>query len=228
MSYLRFIDYGKSEWPLGVISFHGFPGIRSKQNREIAEGISNHLSRRARVVLYPGLSAEGEFSFTKTIDALINEFPALVEEKKIDVLGHSFGGFNSLLMASKYPEFINRLALLSPLLKFASTVPQAISFFKNIVTVNSGINTRSAEDLGHEFQQLSLKYKVEDIIANIDPKIKIEMLQARNDQITPTAVAEEFQKYFKGDFKFKLVDQDHSFLTDRPELAKEIANFFKQ
>src|SRR6478672_9105527 len=116
--YLQFIDYGDSSAPLKVVSLHGFPSVRSKQNRELAQGIADALNCRVRVILYPGLSSDGLFSFSKTIDALLAEFPSLIEpENKINLLGHSFGGFAAILLAATYPKLIKKMVLLSPLLR---------------------------------------------------------------------------------------------------------------
>ncbi len=237
MQYLEHIDYGDPKAPLKVISLHGFPSIRSKQNRELAQGVADELGCRVRVVLYPGLSTSGLFSFKKTIDALLNEFPAIIaddskekiEPTKVGLLGHSFGGFCALLLAAKFPQLIERVVLLSPLLKFNSSINDVAGFFKSILGTNQNqeVNTLSPVELGQEFHDLSKQYSVEKLISELDPKLKIEMLQARVDGVTPTQTAEEFRQHFKCDFKFELVDQDHSFLIDRPQLAKKIAAYFK-
>lgn len=226
MGYLQYIDYGNSSSPLKVVSLHGFPGVRSKQNREIAQGIADALSCRVRVVLYPGLSTEGKFSFERTIDALLKEFPNIAEHR-IDLVGHSFGGFSAILLASRYPQLVHKLVLLSPLLKFASTADQALSFFKNIITSNDGISTESPEDLAMEFEELSKGFNVAQLVAELSPSMPVKFMQARTDTITPTVIAEDLRKYFRGKIDYELVEQDHSFLLDRPTLAKKIAEFLR-
>lgn len=228
MQYLKYIDYGDSASPLKVISLHGFPSIRSKQNREIAKGIADELGCRVRVVLYPGLSTSGIFSFKKTIKALVEEFPALTEGKPVGVLGHSFGGFCAILLTANFPKLINQLVLLSPLLRFNSSVSDVTGFFTAILSDSSSeVQTLTPSQLAGEFNELSKEYAVEQLIASFEPHLKVKFMQARNDGVTPTAIAKEFRKSFKSDFDFELVDQDHSFLIERPALAKKIAEFFR-
>jgi poly(3-hydroxyalkanoate) synthetase len=226
MSYLQYIDYGDSTWQMSIISLHGFPSIRSKQNRELAENISKILKKRVRVVLYPGLSCEGTFSFTKTLDSLVNEFPSLSEQKSVQILGHSWGGFCALVLASKFPEQIKKMVLLSPLLKFSTDLSQLTEWFSQTIDSNSMIHTLPAEQLAKEFIEIATKFPTEKVISQISPEIEISLLQARADHITPTAIAEEMKNNFKGKFSYQLVDQDHSFLIDRPKLSDNLAKYF--
>lgn len=234
MTYLQFIDYGDKSSTLKVISLHGFPSVRSKQNREIAQGIADELQCRVRVVLYPGLSCSGLFSFKKTIEAMVTQFPELTADEgkvsqKIDLLGHSFGGFAALLLAAEYPQLVRRMVLLSPLLKFSPSASDVSAFFRNILSTNSNasLNTLTPDELGQEFHDLSKIYQTEKSIERLDPKLKVKLMQARGDTVTPTAIAEEFRRHFKCDLNFELVEQDHSFLVDRLALSKQIAQFFK-
>lgn len=230
MGYLQFVDYGSSDAPLRVVSLHGFPSIRSVQNRELAANISKELSCRVRVVLYPGLSCPGVFSFKKAIKAMLEEFPALVDSdgvsSKIDLLGHSFGGFCAILLASKFPTLVRRMTLLSPLLRFSASPPEVTHFFNTLLSTSSGIDTLSSQELAGEFYDLAKEYQVENLIAKLAPDLEVKFMQARKDTITPTTTAEQFRHYFKCKFAFELVDQDHSFLSDRSALSHEIAAFF--
>lgn len=235
MQYLQHIDYGDQAAPLKVISLHGFPSIRSKQNRELAQGIADALKCRVRVVLYPGLSSPGIFSFKKTIIALIKEFPALITDRsratteKIDLLGHSFGGFCAILLAAKFPKLVKRVVLLSPLLRFNPSVTDVTGFFKGLLSVGIGdeVKTLAPEVLAEEFKDLSEDYSVKELIHELDPKLKLKFMQARIDNVTPTQMAEDFRQYFKCEFDYELVDQDHSFLIDRPGLSLKIADYLK-
>lgn len=230
MRNLQYIDFGHSSWPLSVVSLHGFPSVRSQQNRELAENISRILQKRVRVVLYPGLSCEGEFSFEQTLKWLMKEFPELIEQyrnSKIQLLGHSWGGFCALALAQKFPEMISKIVLLSPLLQFNAKSSQVRPFFEKILSDNPQLRTVSADELAGEFASLAKRFPPQQLISSLDPKIEIDFLQARSDEITPTAVAEEMRAHFRGKLIFELVDQDHSFLIDRPKLSQKIAELFR-
>lgn len=226
MSYLQYIDYGSRSWPLKIVSLHGFPSIRSKQNRELAENLAKLTQQRVRVVLYPGVSCEGIFSFKKTLEALINEFSILTENSRVGLLGHSWGGFCSIVLASIYSTQISKMVLMSPLLKFSKESNQLRDFFLQAINSSSSIRTLPVDQLAKEFIEIAQEFPAENVIASISPEIDIVLLQARRDEITPTAIAEEMKNHFKGKFQYELVDQDHSFLIDRPKLSDKLAQYF--
>jgi pimeloyl-ACP methyl ester carboxylesterase len=211
--------------PETVFFLHGFPGLRSIQNRDIAQPVSELNGNTAQVLLYEGLGcAPGEFSFSRCREAVVNHFRKHLDGNpgQIDVVGHSWGGFLALQIAGQFPDRIRKLVLMSPLLKFFSET-DACEGFKMTAEEYPVLSLGDTAKLARDFVEVRNKFPLEPIIANL--KIPTLFLQARVDDRTPLDVAEEYRTKFSNDLIFEILDTDHSFLEDRPQIAKRIAKY---
>lgn len=210
-----------------IVCLHGFPGIRSRQNREIAERVASETRRQTYVLLYRGLGqAPGVFSFEECIRDVRQFFLDLISKgvMTIDLVGHSWGGFLSLLMTSENPRAIGKIVLMSPLLKFYAEDICRPSFAET-ARANPQVALLNADLLSQEFVHVSEKYPSESLIRSVPEATEILFLQAKNDLITPEGEALRMLKHFRRQPQFFLVDQDHSFLSNRQDLARQIATF---
>lgn len=227
--------YGESRAPEEprLVFFHGYPGVRSKQNRDIAESLAMSLGSEAHVLLYSGLTqAPGEFSFQACMADVEAYLESILVQAKgpIDLVGHSWGGFLALNTVYKYKKFIRRLALMSPLLYFPTPSSQPDDrlrlYFEEMARENPALQLGRTEDRLQEFAALGRTHDVDAYIASIPKEVPVLFLQADKDEITPTAIALDKQKKFLCPLTFELVPTDHSFLTARDALAERLRRFF--
>lgn len=222
----------KPEAPRFVF-LHGYPGVRSKQNRDVAEVLAERFRREAHVLLYSGLTqAPGEFSFRNCMDDVRSYLDSILthEANPIDLVGHSWGGFLALNVISEYRKFIRRVALMSPLLQFPPPSPtiddRLRRYFEEMAKENSALRLGNTEDRLKEFIEVGQAHPTDELIAKIPEEIPVLFLQAEKDDVTPTSVARAKQNLFKGPIQFELVATDHSFLTGRDDLARRLVEFF--
>ena len=212
-----------------TISLHGFPGVKSKQNRDIAEILVEKTGRPVDVLLYRGLGLdEGEFSFEECLGHVRAHCAKRLAEgwEKLDLVGHSWGGFLSLVVASELGTQIDHLVLMSPLLKFAA-VGQAAPFFEEKARENPTLGIQNHRRLAREFDTLSMRFSTDELIAKIPASVKVLFLQARGDETTPEIHAHEAQRFFTKKPTFEVIATDHSFVEDRPRIAARIAEFLR-
>lgn len=210
-----------------IVFLHGFPSVKSKQNREIAAAVSRETGRPADLLLYSGLGcASGKFTFSGCLAEVSAYFESLFAGpvKHVDLVGHSWGGFLALKMASRYPDRVRKLVLMSPLLWFASE-ERVLEGFAETREENPHIDFGDLRGLAHDFCETGRKYPSESLIAGVAPATEVLFLQARIDPITPADIAIKKKELFQHPPVFELTDNDHSFLSDRPELSKRIARF---
>lgn len=213
--------------PLTVF-MHGFPAIRSRQNRDLAEKVAELRGAPVQLLLYSGLGhAPGVFSFERTLEDVRGFFTELAKEqagRKIDLVGHSWGGFLSLQMIKEFPHLVRRLVLMSPLLGFGEA--EAVrSSFENTRDQNPKLSLEPSAKLAEEFSRIGERYPTQESVAAVPESIDVLFLQAKNDDITPTPVALKRIPLFRRAPELRLADNDHSFLSNRDELAREIAEF---
>jgi pimeloyl-ACP methyl ester carboxylesterase len=217
-----------------IIFLHGFPALRSKQNRELADRISVLSNRKCFVLLYAGLSlADGQFSFSSCRDEVCQWFDNYLKERRaagllavVDIVGHSWGGYLALLLISRYPVAVRRLVLMSPLLNFAADEISRKSFEVTVGT-RDGLNLPAADDLSRDFEEVGKKDPPERLLGLVPQSLEVLFLQAANDTTTPAAIATQLIDLFKRRPRFEILNQDHSFLLDRPELSEKIADFLR-
>jgi pimeloyl-ACP methyl ester carboxylesterase len=219
-----------------TLFLHGFPGIRSRQNRDLAEALAKQTGRPSHVLLYPGLSqAEGRFSFRECLDGVHARVERLFEEHdrqnrqaecKIDLVGHSWGGFLALTLMNRHPERIRRAVLMSPLLEFAAE-SLCENAFAGMARENPQISIGDPALLAQEFIGVSRDFPTDSLISGVNEHAGLLILQSREDEITPASVAAAFLPRFRRRPLFELVDTDHSFLVDRERLATRIGDFLQ-
>ena len=219
---------GKSgDLSIPTIFLHGFPGIRSKQNREIAQGFVNSGGGDAHVLLYSGLTqAPGQFTFTSCLAEVHAYLEKLVTPKSqsFNLVGHSWGGFLSLTIAERFQPFLRKMVLMSPLLYFWEE-SESTKFFEETLKNNPGIQIGTASERGAEFETFGTSTPPDRLIRSVTPETEVLFLQAREDDVTPTSIALEKVKLFEKFPTFELVDTDHSFILNRERITKRISNF---
>jgi pimeloyl-ACP methyl ester carboxylesterase len=211
MTHLEF----KGDGPLTVF-LHGFPGIRSKQNRDIAEQTAQQTGRRCIVPLYSGLGfSKGQFSF-ESCRSQVQEFVGelIKQNGKMDLVGHSWGGYLSLGLAAKHGSRIGKLVLLSPLLDFFNA-KIAMDSFSETAKNNPQLDLGDIEERANEFVDLGTKTTAGSLAAKIDPKTRVSLLQAADDPVTPAEHSQALIAKFPFEISYEIVATDHSFLMDR-------------
>lgn len=206
-----------------ILFLHGFPGVRSKQNRDIAEKVAEILGRRAIVLLYEGLGqAPGEFSFERCLRDVENEFTSIAGAGAIDLVGHSWGGFQAIRLSGVHPSKVRRLVLMSPLLRFFE---QGVceSSFADTARENPTLNLGDVRERAREFVAIGTAHPYRELVAKIPPHVPTTILQAADDPITPGRVSKEASELVRGPMTYEIRETDHSFLLDRIGTAERIA-----
>lgn len=221
---MKRLEYG----PVGttpIVFLHGFPGVRSRQNQDIAEKIASLTGRRAVVLLYEGLGqAPGEFSFKRCLAEVEAEFKSLSSKSTgpMDLVGHSWGGFQAIRLSGLYGEKVKRLVLMSPLLRFFD---QAICerSFADTARDNPALNLGDVRVRAAEFVEIGARFPYRDLLAKIPEHIETTILQAADDQVTPGVVSKDASTLVRGPLSYEIRETDHSFLLDRGGTAERIA-----
>lgn len=223
MNRLEFGPANTSPETTPILFLHGFPGVRSKQNREIAEKVADRLGRRAIVLFYEGLGVTpGEFSFQRCLDDVEREFKKLTASGPIDLVGHSWGGFQALRLTALYPKSVRRLVLLSPLLRFFGEDVCEKSF-GDTARENPSLNLGDLRERAREFVAIGNSNPYLDMLAKIPREVETTILQAADDQITPGKVSKEASGVVRGPLFYEIRETDHSFLLDRDGTIERIA-----
>lgn len=210
-----------------IVLLHGFPGITTKQNRDLASLFYEKLGWPSVIVFYPGLSVNpGKFKYTDTyalVTKTVKGFLELNPDLKIHLYGHSFGGYLSLRLAKDFNKNIEQIFLLSPLLHVIDK-----DFFTELInklyTEQSYLDRYSLEELYEDHKKFGVGYFPDELKPYLTSK-KVKIYQARLDTITPTSIALEFIK--NTNIQYEESEQDHSFLTDRMEVFNKALDFFK-
>ena len=215
---------------LGPLVFlHGFPGARSEQNREVAQKVSNLTGREAIVLLYAGVDDKSRmFTFKGCIDEVQAYFADLLkrEPRRIDLVGHSWGGFLALTLIEKFANRLSHVVLMSPLLEFAAedvVIPAFTTMYEN----NPQLTIRSVLELSKEFSALETSMPASAMIRAIPADLAVLFLQSRFDDTTPTPTAEKKLNDFRRSPQFELIDTEHNFLSNRDQVSDRIARFLK-
>ena len=210
-----------------TIFLHGFPGIRSKQNLEIAEGFARASGAEAHVLFYSGLTrAPGNFTFNTCLDEVHQYVESLVDVgvQAFNLVGHSWGGFLSLTIAQRFQPFLRRMVLMSPLVYFWEA-SESTKFFEDTLANNPEIQIGAPSERGAEFEELGLKRPPDQLLQSVSVDAEVLFLQAREDNVTPTSIALEKLRHFPRFPIFELVDTDHSFILNRERITRRISAF---
>lgn len=222
MKFLEFKGEGVAVKPI-TIFLHGFPGVRSIQNRDIAEKTAQTTGRTCYVPLYPGLGfSDGEFSF-RACQKIVAEFVAEMIERhgQVDLVGHSWGGYQSLALAAKHGQKIGRLVLMSPLLDFFN-VDIADESFKGTAKNNPQLNLGNIDVLAKEFVEVGTETPAVTLAEKVHPLTQVRVLQAKTDEVTPAKHAEALLSHFNELPIYQTIDTDHSFVANREFATEEI------
>jgi pimeloyl-ACP methyl ester carboxylesterase len=225
------VEYGDSQGPTQplLVFLHGFPGLRSKQNRDLAEQAANGVSGKSFVALYSGLGqAPGQFSFSGCLLDVRGFFHDLMTkwpDRQFTLVGHSWGGLMALILASEFPSRIHSLVLLSPLLDFKGENGQGIGReeFIEMGREHPEISFGGADFLSADFDNLGKQIDIPAVIEKIPAQTQILFLQAKNDKITPESVAKQLLPHFRATVSYREIEVDHSFLGEgRSEVSRFI------
>ena len=211
-----------------VLILHGLPGIRSRQNRDLAEQLNMQFGLSTRVIIYPGLGvSQGPFSFAKSVHELETQIEELQKNNpqiKIHLIGHSFGGYLSLRMLQKFPHAVQSLFLMSPLV-FELSRRQLEHLGNEIRTSHPTIQFPNIDELFPDYEKNNQLCPVENFKKPPFEQTPIYMIQAKEDQITPTITAQQFVNGTH--IQYYEILQDHSFLQDRAEILTHIKKFYR-
>jgi esterase/lipase len=217
---MKVLEFGKDG--KATLFLHGFPGVRSKQNKDLAEKASL-LGRHCFVPLYEGLGqVDGEFSFLRCreqVSQLANDL--LKKFETIDVVGHSWGGYLALGLAAQEKEKITRLVLMSPLLHFF-TLDLTQQAFRLTAEGNHDLKLGVTDHLAREFYTLGNKERAEDFARAISVETNVFIFQAATDDTTPVSYAEALVNQFKMRPHYEVVATDHSFLVNRDRALDQV------
>ncbi|MEK7358149.1 MAG: alpha/beta hydrolase [Bdellovibrionota bacterium] len=219
------LEFGPSN-TTPILFLHGFPGVRSRQNRDIAERVSSFTGRRSIVFLYDGLGqAPGEFSFDRCMADVEKAFVEISSQSRapIDLVGHSWGGFMAIRLTGHHGEKVRRLVLMSPLLRFFDQATCEKSFAET-ARDNSALNLGDLTVRAREFVAIGAANPYREILSKIPVHVETTILQAADDQVTPGSVSKDAPSFIPGKSSFEIRETDHSFLLDRDGTVERIAH----
>ena len=211
------------------IFLHGLPGVRSKQNLEIAEAAARRTGATTQVLMYSGLGhAQGEFNFLQCVRDVEYVYTQVVEDPKvteIQLVGHSWGGYLAIRLAKMDSTKLRKIILMSPLVAFPSDPNAVAAAIGNYAKEYPHLTLGNPQVRASEMMSIRSESSIHEWIGKIPETVEVLFLQATGDQITPLKAAEEALRHFKGRPVFELVATDHSFVENRPQLTERIAHF---
>lgn len=115
IAFYPLLEHGAGRVPVLVLS--GGPGTDSRYMR--VGGALDRLARTRPVILFDqrGTSRSSDSHGDETIDRYVEDVETVrkaIGSRKVDLLGHSFGGFLALAYTAKYPDRVRGLVLVSP------------------------------------------------------------------------------------------------------------------
>lgn len=227
---MNFLLHGEvnSQTEKVILLFHGFPGILSKQNRDLAEALWSQLKIPTVIFFYPGLSVSpGKFSYTRAYQEIIdfiNQILSLNSGMELKLFGHSFGGYLSLRLLKDFTKNINQIFLLSPLL-FIMSEEFLSEFVAKVYAENPNLERYDIHFLKKDYQNFVQGYNPQEL-KKITYQKNIKLLQSKADIITPTPIAIEYVQ--NTEISYEESEQEHGFLTNRQEVINKALHFFKE
>lgn len=210
-----------------ILLLHGFPGEINKQNQDIAEFLACALRVPTYVLHYGGLGqGEGKFSFKDSIEDAVGAARFLIEDcghRRLDLVGHSWGGLAALNVLRQIGVNVNRVALLSPLTKIIS--PElARHIVVQFQTERPGFFLADSTDqILDEIEQIREKLEPVGFIGSLklyDGQLLV--VQAIHDLEVPPQLNRDFATLAGKKARYVEVLQSHTFLEDRRELFQLI------
>lgn len=227
-AYIRYSPISQLSSSAGqaVFMLHGFPGNRSCRNEDVGELIAEKMGLTVFLLHYRGLGRhEGLFSFSSTIEQAGAALRSLKDDFRSWIfIGHSWGGLVAVAMARQISEkHIKKILLLSPF----NVIPSG----RQLRDILREMQLEEPEIIGH--------YSLEELVNDLEyirqtndprsnlvklnlPKEKLHILQACNDEVVHPKTTESLVNFLDNRLTYEVLNDDHSFLTNRVILRSRI------
>lgn len=205
-----------------VLFLPGFPAVLSKRNEDLAARIAESLPADVFVLQYKGMghNKDGPFSFELTLresSACLDWLKARYE--KISLVGHSWGGALSLAGFRQLGDQLDKMVLMSPLLKLQEGDRLAAMIHEICTQFGYLFPSISEAEMLRDIQVFSRSFHVETFLhGHTFSKGQVSFVQALQDEQTPPDIARRLISLFGPHVSYTELDQDHSFLKDREEI----------
>lgn len=205
---------------------HGFPALPAEgfesceKGKDIAQKVANELGLDSYVIHYQGLGkSSGPFSFLGSIKDSIAFAKNLITEKsykKINLIGHSWGGLIAVNIFKELKDSCGKMILLSPFNKIPDQEP-LVELLKEI-SADASIDylAGSIENAAKEIDLVKQDYNPR-LIAKELPFLsdRIYVIQSKDDDEVPVESIREFVNLFNKEVVYTEIDSDHKFLKNR-------------
>jgi len=177
-----------------IVLLHGFPG----NHAGLVDMAKNFNDYR---IIIPDLPAcgqseplEGKHNL-ENYSRWLNSFLEALSINQVSIIGHSFGSRVGLVFSSEYKNKVERLVLITPVVKVEGMIAQFVS-------VEYKIAEMLPEYLQKAWLQNKVHYKVGDMIIykTSSPKRRQQLIARRNEEIKnlkPQINIELFSEFYK-------------------------------
>lgn len=204
-----------------ILFLHGLPGIKTEQNQDLAALIHSDFNRDVLIQFGEGLGVrQGTFGFTSETNhklELLNSLPSA----NITLVGHSWGGYQALVLAKELPSKITRLVLMSPLMGIMPR-PEIKAILTQQQQDHPQVNYGDLDPLLKNAEDFNALYPIEKVVAQIPDSTRITILQAKDDPVTTPKKLKGLLPLFQKQPMLLELDCDHQFLVNRPLLIKAL------
>lgn len=236
-----YIAQGQGPHPT-IILFHGFPGY--EKNFDLAQ-VFRRAGYNVMIFHYRGSwGSEGFYSVNNVLedaDAAIDFFRSekckksyRVDPEKIILIGHSLGGFTSLMTAANHPEIKQVVSLAGfnvglygeSLFKSDKLAKAAVELWKDSMSPLKGITAE-------EFVNNAIENREKWNLVNMAERLKdhsILMVAGGRDDIATVkehheALVNALEKSKAANLKSIILDSDHSFSDKRIALSEVVLSW---
>jgi esterase/lipase len=227
----------RHEWRLGglyipsgagtdaaVLMLHGFPGVLKN------EDIAADLCRRGLTVFMPfyggcwgspgRFSLKGAFDDARTALRLLSRYRR-VDERRIGILGYSFGGWTALRMASETP--VAAVAALAPAVPYGDGASEARYLRRNAKVVNIA----SLNDLWKEYEAESRRERPDVYLPRIWPTPLLIVQGLKDRLVRPESSAKLWALAEQPKKLAAFPHEDHEFQHDRAAVTAEVCGWLE-
>ncbi len=206
------------------ILFHGFPAQIGNRNQDIALAIHQATGSDVYMLHYKGLEpSDPQFSFVYSVEEseiFIAELLKKYNYKKINIIGHSWGGLVAINVAATIDKKLDQLILLNPFNTFPEKpVLEYITdeVGKSYPHIFTGLSkTNIMLDLEVAQNQNNPKLFVQDIQAE-----SIVVIQSIEDNEVPVETTRSFIQHIPK-AKYIEIDSNHDLSINREMVLKLI------